>query len=112
MAVEQDAAFVGIIEAGEELHERRLAGAIFSHQRQHLAGVQREAEIAHGPPLRARIDETDVLEHESLTDRMGERKRLCRRMDFGLHIEEGRPCAANTPSRLSLNGAQSDTNPL
>ena len=40
VAVEQDAAFVGIVEARQQLDERRLAGAVLADERQHLAGVQ------------------------------------------------------------------------
>ena len=72
VAVEQDAAFVGIVEAGEQLHQRRLAGAVLAHQRQHLAGIQREAEIADRPSLGAGIPEADILEDEPLADWVAE----------------------------------------
>ena len=39
VAVEQDAALVRIVEAREQLHERRLAGAVLADQRKHLAGA-------------------------------------------------------------------------
>ena len=38
-AVEQDAAFVGVVQAREQLHERGLARAVLADQRQHLAGA-------------------------------------------------------------------------
>ena len=42
VTIEQDTAFIGIVKAGKELHQRRLAGAILADERDHLAGVQRE----------------------------------------------------------------------
>ena len=66
VAVEQDAAFVRIVEAREQLDQRRLAGAVLADQREHFAGVQREAQVAHRPALGAGIAEADVLEDEAL----------------------------------------------
>ena len=54
VAVEQDAALVGIVEPREQLHERRLARAVLADERQHLARVQGEAQVAHRPALGAR----------------------------------------------------------
>ena len=87
-AVEQDAAFVGIVEPREQLDERGLAGAVLADQRQHLAGLQREVEVAHRPALGAGIAEADVLEHEALADRLRERQRVRRRHDLRLDLEE------------------------
>ena len=72
VAIEQDAAFVRIVEAGEKLHERRLAGAVLADQREHLAGVQREAEMAYRPSLGAGIAKSDVLEYKAPPDRLRE----------------------------------------
>ncbi len=44
-AIEQDAAFVRIVETRQKFDERRLAGAVFAHQGQHLAGFEREAQM-------------------------------------------------------------------
>ena len=44
-AVEQEAAGVGAVDAGETLHERRLAGAVVADQRGDLAGVDREVDV-------------------------------------------------------------------
>ena len=82
MAIEQDATFVGIVEAGEKLHERRLAGAVLADQREHFAGLQREAEMAHRPSLGAGIPEADILEHETLPDRARKRTRIVRCREF------------------------------
>ncbi len=54
VAVEQDAALVGVVEAREQLHERRLAGAVLADQRERLARAQLERQPAHRPALRAR----------------------------------------------------------
>ena len=76
MAIEQDAAFVRVVEAREQFHQRRLAGAVLADQCQHFAGVERERKLAHGPMLGAGITEADVLENESLADRPRKRARV------------------------------------
>ncbi len=45
LALEQDAPFVGCMNAGEALDQRRLAGAVFTKQRQHFAGVEMKAHV-------------------------------------------------------------------
>ena len=40
LAIEDDASRVGGVHAGEHLDQRRLAGAVLSHQRVHLTGAQ------------------------------------------------------------------------
>ena len=37
VAVEQDAALVGVVEPRQQLDQGGLAGAVLAHQRQHLA---------------------------------------------------------------------------
>ena len=39
-AVQRDSSSVADIDAGEDLHQRGLAGAVFTHQRVHLARVE------------------------------------------------------------------------
>ena len=68
VAVEQDAALAGVVEAGQELDEGGFAGAVFAHQRQLLAGVQREAEVANGPLRPILVLKPDVLKLEPLPD--------------------------------------------
>ena len=72
MAIEQDAAFVRVVEPRQQLDQCRLAGAVLADEREHFAGLQRERKLAHGPALGARITETDVLEHESLRGSVAE----------------------------------------
>ena len=88
VAVEQDAALVGVVEPREQLDERGLAGAVLADERQHLAGVQRERQVAHRPALGAGIAEADVLEGEAFADRRRERPRIRRRHDLRLDLEE------------------------
>jgi hypothetical protein len=38
-------ALVGLVEARQQLHQRRLARAVLADERQHLAGAQREREV-------------------------------------------------------------------
>jgi hypothetical protein len=45
-AVEEDAAFLGEVEALQQLGERALAGAGGAHQGQHAAGLEGEREVA------------------------------------------------------------------
>ena len=64
--VEQDAAFVRIVEPRQQLDQRGLAGAVLAHQREDLAGVQLERQSAHRPALGAGVAESHVLEREAL----------------------------------------------
>ena len=89
VAVEQDAAFVRVVEPGQQLHQGGLAGAVLADQRHHLAGLEREVEMAHRPALGAGIDEADILEDEALADRPGKRPRILGRQDLRPHLEEG-----------------------
>ena len=50
-AVDQDLAGVGGLDAGEDLHQRRLAGAVLAHERVHLAGAEVEVDaVERGHP--------------------------------------------------------------
>ena len=42
LAVDGDFAFVGQLNAAQDLHQRALASAVLAHQRQHFAGPERE----------------------------------------------------------------------
>ena len=55
LAVEQDLAFVGLVDAGENFHQRRLAGAVLAHQRVHFAGAKLEPCIVQRPHARKRL---------------------------------------------------------
>jgi hypothetical protein len=43
--INSDAAFVGLVNASKDLHQRRFTGAIFADQRDHLAGRDREVDL-------------------------------------------------------------------
>ena len=45
LAVERDRAGVRLVDAGEHLEQRRLAGAVLPHQRVHLAGAHVEVDV-------------------------------------------------------------------
>jgi hypothetical protein len=88
LAVEQDTALIGIVETGQELYQRCLAGSVLADKGEYFTGAKREAEMAYSPPFVPRIHEPDVFEHEALADRLGERPRIIWRHDFRLDLEE------------------------
>ena len=45
LAADADLAGVRLVDAGEDLHQRRLAGAVLADQRGHLARIERQADI-------------------------------------------------------------------
>ena len=46
LALEDELPFARLIEAGEDFHQRRFAGAIVADDAQHLAGIHMEIHIA------------------------------------------------------------------
>ena len=88
MTVEQDPAFVGVVEPGDQLHERRLPGAVLAHECEHLARAQLEGEVAHRPALGIRIAESHILEGEAVADRAGKGQRAGLGDDARLDLEE------------------------
>jgi hypothetical protein len=46
VAVDADGAFVGAVHAGDDLDQRRFAGAVLAQERMHLAGPDIEAHAA------------------------------------------------------------------
>ena len=55
-AVQLDGAAVRLIHAGDEVHERRLAGAVLADQRVHLAAPDLEGDVIDGPDAREGLD--------------------------------------------------------
>ncbi len=45
LAVQEDLALVGVVEAVENVHQRRLAGAVLAEQRMHLSAAQVEVDV-------------------------------------------------------------------
>ena len=56
-AVELDRAAVGLIDAGDEVHERRLAGAVLADQRVHLAAPHLERDVVDRTDAREGLDD-------------------------------------------------------
>ena len=89
VAVEQDAAFVRVVQAREQLHQRGLAGAVLADQRQHLAGMQREA--TGGAPPSARRPDSGSRRPRTRNPRgsaRGNGTGIARRADLRLDLEE------------------------
>ena len=62
LAVEQDLARVGLVEPVEDVHQRRLAGAVLAEQRVHLALRQLEVDVVVGDDARERLRDPAHLE--------------------------------------------------
>jgi hypothetical protein len=78
-----------VVEAGQKLHQCRLARSVLADERQHLAGAEREGEMSYGPAFGARVAEPHVLEDEPLAERLRDGARIGRRDDLRLDLEEG-----------------------
>src|SRR5690606_20414417 len=63
-ALIENASGIGLVQPGEQLDERRLAGAVQAYEREALARPDRQADVADGGRLRPRVCEGHVLEHE------------------------------------------------
>ena len=59
LAVEEDLAAVGVVDAGDALDQRRLAGAVVADERHHLAGAHLEVDVGE------RLDRAEVLRHSA-----------------------------------------------
>ena len=62
-AVEPDLAAVGLLDAGEHLDQRRLAGAVVAEQREHLALAQRQRDVAQRGRRAVLLAQVLDLEH-------------------------------------------------
>ena len=87
--VEQDASLIRVVQAGQQLHERRLARPVLTHEGDPLARLEREGEVPHRPPVRARVAKSHVLELESPHDRQRHDPRPGPGRNPRLHVEEG-----------------------
>ena len=58
----QDLALVGLVEPRENLHQRRLAGAVLADERVHLPGAQGEVDALQRPDPREELADTPGLE--------------------------------------------------
>ena len=68
---EQDLALVGCVEPVEDVHQRRLAGAVLAQQRVHLAAAQVEVDVVVGEHAREPLGDPAELEER----RVGHRSR-------------------------------------
>ena len=48
-SIDEDPAGIGRLRAGQNLHERRLAGAVLTDQRQHFAGIELQRNVIQRP---------------------------------------------------------------
>ena len=62
-AVEEDGADVGILEAGQQAQERRLAAAGGTEERQELAGAHGEADVVDGGEIPEALGDAADLDH-------------------------------------------------
>jgi hypothetical protein len=86
--VEQDAPLVRIVEARQQLDERRLAGAVLADQASTIAVCSAKCS-GHRPRFGARVDEAGRPRSGALADRAEGRTRVLGRVDIGLDREEG-----------------------
>jgi hypothetical protein len=69
------------VDAGKDLHQRRLAGAVFAHQRVDFAGLQFQADFAE------RIDTTETLGNPACRQDRRTACAACIDLDAGIVIE-------------------------
>ena len=68
-AVDADLALVRPVEAGEDVHERALAGAVLAEQRVDLARPQVEVDVVVGEDAREALDDPGRLERGRASSR-------------------------------------------
>ena len=61
----EDLAGVRLVEPVEDVHQRRLAGAVLAEQRVHLAAAELEVDVVVGDDARERLRDPAHLEDES-----------------------------------------------
>ena len=64
-AVDQDRALGRIVEAAQKFDQSRLAGAVMSHQRDFLAGTDRQIDITQSPFVAFRIAKPDAAKFDA-----------------------------------------------
>ena len=68
-AIEQNAAFGGIVETGDQLDDGGLALAVLADQCHALSGAKREVEAVEDAAARSRIGKRDIAKLKSKRDR-------------------------------------------
>ncbi len=62
---------VGIVQARQQLDQRRFAGAVGTHQRDLLTGPDGQVHVLQSPAVLALVSEGDVAQLDALADRVG-----------------------------------------
>ena len=65
-SLQEDLACVGVIQAVEDVHESRLAGAVLTEQRMHLASPNIQIDVVVGDDARELLADAAHLENELL----------------------------------------------
>ena len=102
VAVDEDLALVGPVEAVEDVHQRRLAGAVLAEQPVDLTGFDHEVDVVVGDDAGEPLgDATELESHGTLPSRRHEQ----RHVRLAVSTEnEGRP-GADAPRLPSAVGA-------
>ena len=87
-----------LVHLREQLHERRLAGAVLADDGDHGAGRQRQRHIVEHQARRAGIGERHVIEADAAREHRGSRE-IGRRAHGARHNPRARPAVASRPSR-------------
>src|SRR5206468_3640903 len=69
LAVQEDLPGVGLVEPVEDVHQRRLAGAVLAEERMHLAGGELEGDMVVGDDARELLGDPAQLQDEVLRHR-------------------------------------------
>ena len=69
--VDEDLALVGLVRTGEDLDQRRLAGAVLAEQAVHLAGTDLEVDAVEGPGAGELLDDAAHLQQHGCGFRWG-----------------------------------------
>ena len=105
-AVDRHRPVRGVIEAKQQLRERRLAGTAAADHGDDIAGADLERDGAENVAVRFGVPETDVMERDtpggaldvSCVGALGDRRPLVKELDDPLGAREcGRECVAEPP---------------
>ena len=88
LPVERDRAGGNLVEARDQLAERRFAAAALADQRQHFAGLDVQIDVGENVALALVIGEGDVVEAD-VAVHMGQRDRIGRIDDIRVFVHDG-----------------------
>jgi len=66
--VQQDRAFGRVVQAGQQLDERGLAGAVQAHQRDALSRRNKQVDILEDKRIRTRVLKGNIAEFDAFLD--------------------------------------------